>query len=577
MGVSTIVHASDLHFGAPRAETEAIHEALVTSLAAESESRGRATDLIVVTGDVFDCAELPVGPAVRGAAALLRRMRDALVGAPPIVIVPGNHDRRAGGLVGPQRYELFSALAEELAGEAFVHGGHESYLMAVVPRVFHRQPLSLLAYDSTHLARGLLSAGGLMRPEDFLFAASRVSEDPPDWPIVVLQHHHLLPTPLADFDPIRTNGGSSLVRWGISELLPRLVAHADREEWMMAALGAGTALSVLHSLGRPVVVLHGHKHYATARMLSATELGQGDVVTISAGSAGIAEPAGMREGSTRSPRRWPSFNVIELGRDSLSVERIAFGFSGLSFGNLASRPLLWARRREARFDIVPVTPTPPEECAPRLALNEAHFCLLKASRQGLGRYDVELRRYLEPKEGASIPHYFEEVGGPPGATVVIYDPPTGMGAEHRAPVPLELPPALKSKYVIRGGAYRSLLDRQRTEGPDASPFGAVRMVNRYHSDRAVVRLAGLDGLAADAFASATDLGTGLERPVPLEHEPNGVVRLEYIDCPARTLLTIRWPLARERWPLAAGPHHRSAGEGPSVVSAGFDRLNSVKL
>ena len=58
------------------------------------------------------------------------------------------------------------------------------------------------------------------------------------------------------------------MRWSVEHLLPTLIANADREEMTMTALGAGTALSTLHALNRAVLVLHGHKHYATARMLS---------------------------------------------------------------------------------------------------------------------------------------------------------------------------------------------------------------------------------------------------------------------------------------------------------------------
>ena len=50
-------------------------------------------------------------------------------------------------------------------------------------------------------------------------------------------------------------------RWLLGKALPTLVSNADREELTMTALGAGTALSTLHTFGRPVLLLHGHKHF----------------------------------------------------------------------------------------------------------------------------------------------------------------------------------------------------------------------------------------------------------------------------------------------------------------------------
>jgi hypothetical protein len=65
-------------------------------------------------------------------------------------------------------------------------------------------------------------------------------------------HHHLVPTPLTDLHSIAYPSSTRLVRIGLERVLPWLVAHADREELTMTALGAGTAISTLHSLGLAV-------------------------------------------------------------------------------------------------------------------------------------------------------------------------------------------------------------------------------------------------------------------------------------------------------------------------------------
>jgi hypothetical protein len=72
-------------------------------------------------------------------------------------------------------------------------------------------------------------------------------------------------------------------------------------------------------------------------------------------------------------------------------------------------------------------------------------------------------------------------------------------------------------------------------------------MNRYVCERARLEVAGLGRAAATAFASATDLGTGLERPLRVVRNGNGdgeetLVSAELENCPARTLIRIYWPL-----------------------------------
>jgi hypothetical protein len=56
----------------------------------------------------------------------------------------------------------------------------------------------------------------------------------------------------------------------------------------------------------------------------------------------------------------------------------------------------------------------------------------------------------------------------------------------------------------------------------------------------------LEGLGEDTrsvFASATDLGNGLERPLRVVHEEGRAI-VRYENCPPRTLLRAYWPLLR---------------------------------
>lgn len=126
----------------------------------------------------------------------------------------------------------------------------------------------------------------------------------------------------------------------------------------MTALGAGTALSTLHTLERAVLVLHGHKHYATARLLRGMVRGHGDVLVVSAGSAGTAERWSPTANGDAA-RLWPSFNAIELEGDRLDIDVVSFGYKGSSAAKVARRALVRARRQGATWSIDPVRDEPP--------------------------------------------------------------------------------------------------------------------------------------------------------------------------------------------------------------------------
>lgn len=76
---------------------------------------------------------------------------------------------------------------------------------------------------------------------------------------------------------------------------------------------------------------------------------------------------------------------------------------------------------------------------------------------------------------------------------------------------------------------------------------------------------GLRERARTAFGSATDLGTGLERMVPVEADEGADrVRLSVRDCPPRTLVRLYWLLEDESLPRTAGLVPPASVEAPSL-------------
>jgi hypothetical protein len=378
----------------------------------------------------------------------------------------------------------------------------------------------------------------MIRQEDLLDAAARIGTAHPDWPVLFLLHHHLVPTPLTDLGPIEAAGSHPAVRFGLEHVLPRIVANADREELTMTALGAGTALSTLHTLGRAVLALHGHKHYATARMLDGTHEGHGDVLVVSAGSAGTAQP--WRHGPVERDvaRLWPSFNAIELERDLLDVTTVSFGWKGSSTGEVVYRPHVRARRSGAQWLQEPIAAHDDEPA--RLERNESVYELTASRAHGGRRWDFVCTRRIEGAAEDPPSRYLESIEHEPEAdlrwTKGMRGPVTGL------PATVELPQGRgeAASFFVEGGVSRTLDGRAR----DASPYAWLGLMSRYASKRARLEVRGLGSAAMRAFASATDLGSGLERPRPLERNADGALVLDYPSCPARQLLRIYWPLSR---------------------------------
>ena len=466
--------------------------------------------------------------------ALLRCIDHALGRPTPTLLVPGNHDRRRIGLFGPHRGEIFTALREVLPPHVFVHGCETPFLARLVPHAHHGQPFVLAAYDSTFLPTGYLSAGGIVRREDLLQLASEIDGTDPAMPLVFVLHHHLVPTPLTDLGPIETHNLPPLAHLALHRILPVLVAHADREELTMTALGSGSALSMLHAMGRAVLVLHGHKHVATARKLERVREGDGDVLLASAGSAGTAQ-RWTATAVKDAARLWPSFNVLELSNDALAVETVSFGYKGRSRAALAYRPLVWAEREGAEWRLAPVPAPVAGEVGPALRKDES-IVTLRPSRMR-GRWDARVERTIEGTGTRSLRRYVESIEGAPGSKWIAHE------GTRDLPASLERSLGRCETLELEGVYLRTFRECKRVRGESAAPYEWVGLMNRYRCAEARLVVRGLPPpIARTAFGSMVDLGTGEERPARVRAEGEGV-ELIAPSCPARMLLRVHFALA----------------------------------
>lgn len=557
-----ILHLSDLHLLENPAEQQAIFRSLINTLAAERQRRGSSASLLCITGDVFRSATVERHRAIDLFSTLLEGMHRALGGQVPTVIIPGNHDRRRSGVFLPHDCSLFDALRDRLEGRAWVHGAASPTLAELVPHEIHGLPLWIVAYDSNHLPGGVIGAGGALYQEDLLRIASLIDGDEPDWPILFLLHHHLVPTPITDLGAVDVSSASRPLRWIVERGLPRIVASGDREELFMTALGAGTALSTLHTMGRPVLVLHGHKHYATTRLIKATRPEQGDLLIVSAGSAGRAE-RWRASNEIGSARLWPSFNTIELDERGVRIEQLAYHWRASDTkAEIARRPMVEVQREGKGWRPGGGIDGNAIDPGPQLLLNDARYLLSRPSRGTPGRYDMRVGRrvHFAPQDAGET--YAETVGGPSGSRLIVEKAVIRLDGGTGLPGELELNPRGASYYRIHGALPITLSEHLRMVGRDARPYARVELMNRYHCEHARLTVKGLGRRAKTAFGSVTDLGTGLERPVSVEADwTEERVSISIRDCPPRTPLRIYWLLDdRQELDVEAGPQKK--GEQP---------------
>jgi 3',5'-cyclic AMP phosphodiesterase CpdA len=516
-----IFHLSDLHLATPAGPQAILFDRLVDALRRERAAAPEDRIAIAITGDLFDSASDPIDVLVEAFLRLYDRILDALGGDAPTIVVPGNHDRRRLGLFGPHREGLFRALHSAVDGRPiYVAGTHTPFLAQVVPPEMHGLPAHVVAYDSSYLARGFIGAGGTIRLEDLLQAHARLPDD--GLPLVVLIHHHLIPTPVTDVSLVESDRTSRIARWFLGRALPALVANADREELTMTALGAGTALSTLQSFGRAVLLLHGHKHVPTARLVRAMSDGGGDVLLTSAGSAGHRQelPAARDPGAARL---WPSFNVIDWTGDAVRVQSLSFAPKA-SVRRPVRRTLASARHHGPKWDAAPVS-FRVDDVDSRIESDEASFVLTPAG----DCWDFVCERRVRLKQGKSLRRYID----------FMHVAPRTPGLE-RTRRRVQLAIGDVTRYDVPGGLVRTLDEARRRYGPGTA-FEWVGLLCRYGARHARLHLARANAESLEPFASVTDLTIGRERPVALAADADGwTVTCE--ACQPRSLLRIYWPL-----------------------------------
>jgi 3',5'-cyclic AMP phosphodiesterase CpdA len=555
---SVVLHLSDVHLTiGPPAQQAILLACLRGAIEHELAHRRAGADLVVVTGDVFDSAHFAPKAVAHTFASFCAEIRRAVGPGIPILVQPGNHDRRRFGIFGPHDASLFAELARSAGHRVFVHGNAAPFHAELVPQAVHGLPLYLVTYDTTVLPRGLVSAGGVIRQEELLQIAAEIEaveaeagprahpgsaggsgvaggDGDDTWPLVVLMHHHLVPTPCTDMDRIAFPKLPGFVRWSLEEGLSHLVAHGDREELTMTALGAGTALSTLHTLGRAVLVLHGHKHHPTVRLLRGVGERDGDVLLGSAGSAGSVQQWRQAE-IPREARVWPSFNVVTMRGAELEIVSVSFSHQKPEKPPRRST-LIRAVRRGARWDPVQAPADPPGPGDLPIALNES-VVRLSPTFGDRGLWDFECRRTVHGAGGATPGHHLEVVHGLPKGTVTVLG---GDLAARPLPAQVRVPRHGTVAFRVERAACRTAAAGREHQGADAA-HAWVGLFVRHGSARARLVLEGLSASRRRPFGSVTDLGTGEERARHLERQGKTLL-LEERSCPPRTLLRIYWAL-----------------------------------
>jgi 3',5'-cyclic AMP phosphodiesterase CpdA len=528
--MNLLVHLSDLHIARDPARQALLFDKLVETLASERQAAAHERIAVAITGDVFDSATDPAAELIDSFLRLHRRVVHALGGDAPTIVLPGNHDRRRLGLLGPHREGLFRALRDAVdPRRVHIAGCRTPFLAQIVPADLHRLPAHVIAYDSSYLPRGLVGAGGTIRIEDLLQAHAVLPHD--GRPVVLLVHHHLIPTPVTDVSHVDQVGTPRLMRWLVGKALPTLVSNADREELTMTALGAGTALSTLHAFGRAVLLLHGHKHVPTARLVCGMTRDCGDVLVASAGSAGRRESLdGL--GHPDAARLWPSFNRVELSEGYVRIDSVSFS-PKRSMRPAVRRPLAQAQRLGPKWNLEPGTFAAVDP-APRIEVDEATFTLSPATHPE--RWDFTCERRVELREGSRLRQYIDFVHALPLLPRI-----RRRRMRRRAGRRVELTIGGVTRTRIEQALCRTVSEGARCYGVDVA-FEWVGLLCRYGAARATLRLARTGAANLEPFGSVTDLTTGRERPVAIRIEDDHWT-IASDACPPRALLRIYWPLA----------------------------------
>jgi hypothetical protein len=371
-------------------------------------------------------------------------------------------------------------------------------------------------------------------------------------PLLLLTHHHLVPTPLTDLSHIDGGRISGLAHWALTKVVPRVLSYGDREELTMTAMGAGTILTTLHSFGRAVLLLHGHKHVPTARLVTGMTPSCGDILIASAGSAGTRE----RVHSARHPdaaQLWPSFNLVRLSKKKVRVEALAFSPKSRTRPPIR-RELAHARLDGAKWKLAPVS-FRVKDPSPRVDCDEASY-VLSPSRFSKDFWDYSCERRVELAEGATLARYVDFVHTEPRA---------GRDDGSTSSRRVELTVGGTTRYDEPAGLCRTLEGAVAMRGVEAA-FEWIGLLCRYGAARATLRLARDGATDVRPFASLTDVTIGRERPRRVE-ETDEWWTVHAEACAPRSLLRIYWPLVtRERVEQHYWQYDREPFEPPKLGS-----------
>jgi len=160
--VITIVHASDLHFGAPY-RPEAGDAFLEATDAVDP-------DLVVLSGDLTQRAKVR---EFRQARAFLERLPDV-----PVVVTPGNHD--------VPLYRFWERLFDP-------YRNYRKYVREELNTVTRLDGLVVVSLNSAAPRRAIVN--GRIRDRQLEFAATAFQESDPAAARILVAHHHLAPAP----------------------------------------------------------------------------------------------------------------------------------------------------------------------------------------------------------------------------------------------------------------------------------------------------------------------------------------------------------------------------------------------
>jgi hypothetical protein len=319
------------------------------------------------------------------------------------------------------------------------------------------------------------------------------------------------------------------VRWLLGKVLPTIVSNADREELTMTALGAGTALSTLHTFGRAVLLLHGHKHFPTARLLRGLVEESGDVLVASAGSGGKRE----RLHGTHDPdavRLWPSFNVVRIEGERVTIESVSFS-PKKSTRRAVRRDLAMATRRDHRWEPTSVSARV-RDITKRVERDEARFVLSPSRTGSAATWDYVCERTVVLSPGAKLGRYVEFV------PVHAERARIRTRASRRR---IDLRTDGVTRYAVSDGLLRRATLLAKARGASQA-FEWVGLLSRYGGATVTLAIARAQAEDLAPFGSVTDLSTGREWPVFVQVTADEwSIRLQ--GCAPRTLLRIYWPLA----------------------------------